>query len=122
MMSTGLPIKIGGGKRSVETKQDVQNLVFFADLCYESPSRRLRIEASHFDFSCLAGRMLYHAQGNLKVLIQDLVEAAPEAWLNHGSRVLLEGGPIRTMGYGSPEDLEREERWLLTLRALEARG
>lgn len=117
MMSTGLPIKIGGRKRSVEKTQEEQRLVFHAELYYEDPSRRLRIDASHFDFSCLEERMLYQAQGNLKLLMGDLVRAAPEAWMNHGARVLLEGRPIRTMGYSSLEDLEREARWLLTLRA-----
>ena len=118
MMSTGLPIRIGGRKRSVEKTREEQGLVFYLDLYYEGPSRRLQIDASHFAFSCLEERMLYQAQGNLKLLIRDLVQAAPEAWLNHGTRVLLEGRPIRTMGYESLEDLDREVRWLLTLRAL----
>ena len=117
MMTTGLPIKIGGRKGSVEKSQEEQSLAFFADLYYEDPSRRLQIDGSRFDFSCLGQRMLYQAQGNLKLLIGDLVQAAPEAWLNHGTQVLLEGRPIRTMGYRSLEDLEREARWLLTLRA-----
>ena len=116
MMSTGIPIKIGGRKRSVEKTQSEERLAFYADLFYEGPSRRLRIDASHFDFSCLGERMLYQAQGNLKLLVGDLVRASPEAWLDHGTRVLVEGRPIRTMGYGSLADLEREARWLLTLR------
>ena len=118
MMATGLPIKVGGRKRTVEKTREEQHLAFYTDLYYEGPARRYRIDASHFDFSCLGDRMLYHAQGNLKLLTADLVSAAPEAGLNHGARVLLEGRPIRTMGYGSLEDLEREARWLLTLRAL----
>jgi len=117
MMTTGLPIKIGGRKRTVEKTQEEQSLVFLADLHYENPSRRMLIDASNFDFSFLKERMLYQAQGNLKLLVGDLVEAAPEAWTNHGARVLLEGKPIRTMGYADVDDLEREARWLLTLRA-----
>lgn len=117
LVSTGIPVQIGGRKRSVEKMQQEQSLAFYADLVYEAPPRRLRIDASHFDFSCLGERMLYQAQGNLKLLIGDLVRTAPEAWTNHGTRVLLDGKPIRTMGYGSLEDLEREARWLLTLRA-----
>jgi len=116
MMTTGLPIKIGGRKRSVRKEREEHRLGFYVDLHYENPSRRLRIDASHFDFSCLKERMLYQAMGNLKLLAGDLVEAAPEAWLNHGARVLLEGKPIRTMGYESLGDLDREARWLLTLR------
>jgi len=118
MMSTGLPIKIGGRKRPVEKTHSEQSLAFYVDLYYDEPSRRLQIDASNFDFSCLGERMLYQAQGNLKLLTGDLVQASPEARVNHGTRVLLEGRPIRTMGYGSLEDLEREARWLLTLRAM----
>jgi len=120
MLGTGLPIKIGTGKRTVEKKHEDQSLVFFADLYYESPLRRVRIDASHFDWSCLEQRMLYQAQGNLKLLVGDIVAAAPETWTNHGTRVLLEGRPMRTMGYGSLDDLEREARWLLTLRSFGA--
>jgi len=118
LASTGLPIKIGGWKRPVEKAQKEESLAFYADLHYEGPSRRLRIDASRFDFSCLESRMLYQAQGNLKLLIGDLVQAAREAGTNHGTRVLLEGRPIRTMGYRSLQDLEREAQWLLTLRKL----
>lgn len=118
LMSTGIPVKVGGRKRPVEIGREEQSLVFFADLHYESPSRRFGIDASRFDFSCLEARMLYQAQGNLRLLIADLVGAAPEAWTNHGTRVLLEGRPIRTMGYRSREDLEREAQWLLTLRRM----
>jgi hypothetical protein len=116
MMATGLPIKIGGRKRKVQKTREEKRLAFYLDLHYENPARRLRIDASHFDFSCLEERMLYQAMGNLKLVVRDRVEAAPEAWLNHGTRVLLEGKPIRTMGYEFLEDLDREARWLLTLR------
>ncbi|MDT8368155.1 MAG: hypothetical protein RQ745_03035 [Longimicrobiales bacterium] len=116
MMTTGLPIRIGGRKRPVEKTHDEPSLVFYADLYYANPPRGVRIDASNFDFSCLETRMLYQAQGNLKLLIGDLAGAAPEAWTNHGARVLLEGRPIRTMGYATLDDLEREARWLLTLR------
>lgn len=117
MAGTGLPIKIGGRKRTVETTVEKEDLVFFADIYCETPTRRMRIEASRFDYSFLGERMLYQAQANLKALIGDIVAGAPKAWLNHGTKVLLEGRPVRTMGYGSLEDLEREARWLLTLRA-----
>ena len=115
LLTTGLPIKVGGRKRKVETTRDERTLSFHADLHYRDPSRRLRIDPSHFDFSFLGERMLYQAQGNLKLLVARLVARTPEAWLNHGARVLLEGRPVRTMGYRSMEDLDREARWLLTL-------
>lgn len=117
MMTTGLPIKVGGRKKTVQKTTHEQSLVFVADLFYEEPSKRVQIDPSHFDFSCLKGRMLYQGQGNLKLLTGDIAQAAPDAWTNHGARILLEGQPIRLMGYAGMQDLEREERWLLTLRA-----
>jgi hypothetical protein len=120
MAGTGIPLKLGGGRKKVEKTQRTEKLLFFADLIYDDPRRRHRIDASRFDFSCLGEKMLYHPQGNLKLLLTDLVEQAPDAWQNRGARILLEGLPIRTMGYRSLEDLEREERWLLTLRAMKA--
>ncbi|MGK7312701.1 MAG: hypothetical protein ACN0LA_10740 [Candidatus Longimicrobiales bacterium M2_2A_002] len=114
-MTTGLPIRVGRRKRKAEGTQEERRLVFYADLHYRDVGRRARIDASQFDFSCLGDRMVYQAQANLKLLVGDLVETAPAAWLNHGARVLLEGRPIRTMGYRSLDDLDREARWLLTL-------
>lgn len=115
MLTTGLPIKVGGRKRKVETTRHEGTLLFHLDLHFPELERRLRVDAAHFDFSCLGDRMLYQSQGNLRLLVADRVEAAPEAWVNHGTRVLLEGRPIRTMGYRSLDDLDREARWLLTL-------
>jgi hypothetical protein len=117
MLGTGLPIKIGGKARTVEKTREDQSLAFYADLFYKNPLRHVRIAAAKFDFSCLKERMLYQAQANLKLLMTDLVRAAPNAWQNHGTRVLLEGKPMTTMGYRSLADLEREARWLLTLQA-----
>lgn len=116
MMATGLPIKIGGKKRKVEKTETEQSLSFLAELHYDDPPRRFQIDPSHFDFSCLKGRMTYHGQSNLKLLLGDLVEAHPDAWQNHGAQILLEGQPVRLMGYTTHEDLDREARWLLTLR------
>jgi hypothetical protein len=103
----------------VEKTEQHQDLVFYADIFYHHPFRRLRIAAARFDFSCLKERKLYQAQANCKLLIGDLARMAPDAWRNHGTKILLEGKPMHTMGYVSLEDLEREARWLLTLRALE---
>ena len=85
------------------------------------PPRRLRVAAEHFDYSFLKERKLYQVMGNFKLLVGDLVKETSEAWQNHGTRVLLEGKPIQTMGYSTLADLERETRWLLTLQELNHR-
>jgi hypothetical protein len=121
MLTTGLPIRIGGKERTVEKTQHQSDLVFYLDVIYRSPLRRLRVDAQNFDYSFLKERKLYQVMGNFKLLVGDLVKGTPEAWQNHGTRVLLESKPIQTMGYGTLADLERETRWLLTLQQLNNR-
>ncbi len=115
LLTTGLPIHIGGKERDVEKTQRQSDLACYLDLVYRNPSRRLRVDAQKFDYSFLKERKLYQVFGNFKLLIGDVVKVAPEAWQNNGTRVLMEGKPIQTMGYTSLADLERESRWLLTL-------
>jgi hypothetical protein len=117
-LTTGLPIKVGGKERTVEKTQTQSDLVFYADLLYKDPARRLRIDALRFDYSFLKDRKVYQVFGNFKLLVADLAQGAPGAWRNHGTKILLEGKPIRMMGYETLADLERETRWLLTLQAL----
>jgi len=116
LLSTGLPIKIGGKDRLVHKTQQHSDLVFYVDLLYRDPPRRLRVDAERFDYSFLKERKLYFLMGNFKLLVGDLAQAASTSWRNHGARVLLENRPLQTMGYESLADLERETRWLLTLQ------
>jgi len=115
-LTTGLPIKIGGKEQTVEKKQQHSDLVFYLDLIYKDPLRRLRVDAQDFDYACLKERRLYHVMGNFKLLLGDLAQAAPQAWRSLGARILLEGRPVHEMGYESLSDMEREARWLLTLK------
>ncbi len=115
MLTTGLPIRIGGKERTVDKTQHQSDLMFYLDLLYKNPPRRLRVDAQKFDYSFLKERKLYSVLGNFKLLVGDVVKAAPEAWQNHGTRILMEGKPLQTMAYESLADLDRETRWLLTL-------
>jgi hypothetical protein len=116
LLTTGLPIHIGGKERTVEKTSHHSDLAFYLDLIYQNPSRRLRANAQKFDYAFLKERKLYQVFGNFKLLVGDVVKASPDAIRNHGTRVLLEGKPIQTMGYSSLEDIERECRWLLALQ------
>jgi hypothetical protein len=118
LLGTGLPIKIGGKERTVEKTQTQSDRVFYLDLLYKDPFRRLRVDALHFDYSFLKERKLYQVFGNFKLLLGDLAQAVPGAWRNHGTKILLSGSPLQKMGYESLADLERETRWLLTLQTL----
>jgi len=90
------------------------------DVLYKNPLRRLRVDAQKFDYAYLKERKLYQMFGNFKLLVGDCDEGGARGLENHGTQVLLEGKPIQTMGYGSLTDLERETRWLMTLRDIEA--
>ena len=121
LLTTGLPIKIGGKERTVEKKQEHSDLQFYLDLLYANPTRRVRVDAQNFDYSFLKERKLYQVLGNFKLLLGDAAKFALDAWQNHGTQVLLKGAPIQTMGYQTLSDLDRESRWLLTLRQLSQR-
>jgi hypothetical protein len=118
MLTTGLPIRIGGKTRVVEKTEHHSDLLFYIDVLYGSPLKRMRVDAQNFDYSFLKARKLYQVLGNFKLLVEDLTKMAPEAWQNHGSQVLLAGKPMITMGYETLADLERETLWLLTLQGL----
>lgn len=121
LLMAGIPPGFGGAKKQPPKAVEVSDLVFVLDLVFKEPARRLRIDARHFDFSCLKERMRYDALGNFKILLDDAARLAPLALLNRGAMVLLEKRPVREMGYEALSDMERECRWLLTLEALKPR-
>lgn len=113
----GVPT-FGGGSREVVKRVEESDLVFYADVVLSDPPLRLRVDAQDFDYSCLGARKGYDALGNFRTLLMVVGDAAPAAVKNKGCRYLLDGKPVRETGYEGLADLEREERWLLTLRAL----
>ena len=116
-MATGMPLNLfGGGKKEVEKTLSSSELLFYLDVYLSEPPRRLRVNAQDFDFSCLGERKGYDAAGNFRRLLESKAPLA--AALNVGARGLLDGRPVRELGYESLDDLEREARWLLTLIAL----
>lgn len=117
-LMTGMPTSLGLGPKPVERKGEVTDQAYVVDLFFKDPARRVRIEGGRFDFSCLGARKGYNILANVKVLVGMLSAAAPAAALNRGARVMVEGRPLREMGYDTLADLERESRWRLTLAAL----
>lgn len=118
MLATGIPIKVGAKKKETLKAVEQSDLVYYLDLCQLEPACRLRIDAQHFDFSCLKERMDYNIFGNFKTLISQAAQRTPGALKNKGALVILENKPIASMGYESLKDLEKESRWLLTLKIL----
>jgi hypothetical protein len=88
------------------------------DIILTAPSRRLRVLSGDFDYSCLREEKTYDSLSNFRILARRLAALWPEAGRNRGLRFILEGKPQRDMGYDCLADLERESRWLMTLRAL----
>ncbi len=118
LLIAGIPTGFGGGQREVVKQVAESDLFYYADLVLKDPSEKLRVDAQAFDYSCLGARKTYGASVNFRTLLELLSDAAPSAALNRGCRYLLAGKPVRETGYEGLEDLEREEKWLLTLRAL----
>lgn len=121
-LMTGMPTSLGMGPKPVERKTETTDQVYVVDLVLKDPAERVRIEARRFDFSCLGARKGYNLLANVKVLVGVLAQAAPRAALGRGSRIMLDGRPLREMGYDGLGDLERESRWRLTLAALTPPG
>lgn len=116
-LATGLPPSLtGAAKKEVERRVETSEVVHYADFVFGE--RRLRVDAQDFDFSGLGARMAYDAPSNLKRLVLLALEARPQTPRAEGAAVLEEGRPLRDMPYADLSELEREERWLWTLRAL----
>lgn len=120
LFAVGIPLP-GPGARSVKKTVESADLACVLDLIYEKPARRLRVDARSFDFSCLGARKAYDAGTNFRRLAAELAALAGDGRINRGARILRDGRPTREMGYEALADLEREERWLLALRALKPR-
>ncbi len=115
MMATGLPIRIGPKKQTIEKKASVSELLLFLALVCTDPKQFFVMAADQFNFTALKERMLYNAMGNFKIVIADFLKAAPTARQSRGTRILQQNQPLVTMGYESLANLERECRWLNTL-------
>ena len=115
-MAAGIPMM--GGKKEVTRVVETRDRALTLDLLFLSPSRRLRSEARAFDYSMLGPKMAHAAEVNFGVLVGEIAARAPAALRGKGTRGFLhKTGDWR---YDSVADLEREERWLLTLSALKA--
>lgn len=115
LMTTGIPLPIGKTE-TVKKIEKKSNSLFYADLIFKNPARRLRINAQEFNYSYLKERMSYAVFNNFKLFLSDLAAFAPGARRNLGAKCILEGHPLHTLNYGSLEDLDRESRWLMSIR------
>lgn len=92
----------------------------FIDLLFVAPARRLRILAEGFDYAALGPGMSYSAELNFRKLAAELCARAPSALRSKGARGVLAKAPSGALDYESFDDVQREERWLSALLALEA--
>ncbi|MCM2304001.1 MAG: hypothetical protein NDJ72_04820 [Elusimicrobia bacterium] len=116
-LATGLPLMGAKGK----TRQVVEERrTPFIDLVFASPARRVRLLAAEFDYAALGPRMSYSAELNFRALAAELASRAPAALRSRGARALLAKAPSGELDYESFDDVQREERWLSALSALEA--
>ncbi len=117
-MATGIPLM--GSKKEVKRVVETRDRALTLDLLFVGPARRIRVEAQAFDYSLLGSKMGYGAEMNFQILLAELAARAPGALRGQGTRALLARRPAGESRYESLDDLEREERWLLTLASLRA--
>jgi hypothetical protein len=117
-MATGLPLM--KGKAQVKRTVEVRDRALMLDLLFVEPGRRLRVDSRAFDYSLLGARMGYGAETNFLALVAELADRAPRALRGKGTRAMLARRPAAESRYESLDDLEREERWLLSLSVLRA--
>lgn len=115
MMSTGLPIHLGGKERIVEKTTTQTDRLFYMDLLLDNPVAHYRIASHDFDYAHLKEKKSFQSFANYRQMILDLAAASPQAMLNHGVRVLRANRPIAEMLYASLAEYERELRWRLQL-------
>jgi hypothetical protein len=116
-LATGLPLMGAKEKtRQVAEKRRVP----FIEMLFAAPARRVRILAAEFDYAALGAKMSYSAELNFRTLAAELSARAPGALRGKGARAILAKAPSGELDYDSFEDVQREERWLSALSALEA--
>ena len=116
-MATGLPL-MGGKEKSRQVVEERRTP--FIEMLFVAPARRVRILAAEFDYTALGAKMSYSAELNFRALVSELAANAPGALRAKGVRAILSKAPSGELAYESFEDVQREERWLLALAALEA--
>jgi hypothetical protein len=117
-LATGIPMM----KRSEQKTRVVESRdrSLAVDLLFVEPSRRVRVNALGFDYGVLGEKKSYASELNFMALLNELRARAPKALLGRGTRALLSRRPAAESAYESEADLEREERWLLSLCVLQA--
>jgi hypothetical protein len=116
-LATGLPLM--GGKTKTRAVPE-ERRCSFVELVFATPWRRVRVLASEFDYAALGPKMGYSAELNFRTLVSELAANAPRALRSRGTRAILAKAPSGELSYESFEDVQREERWLLALSALDA--
>jgi hypothetical protein len=110
MLTTGIPIGMGGSKESKKTVTETEWLLFL-DLFAEG--KRWRLVSAGFDFSGLGADKGAAGPDNLRRLLSMFQRHAPQALLGRGAREWVAGRPFSV--YDEEADLDRESRWLLAL-------
>lgn len=71
------------------------------------PLRGFRIDHKRMNYEYLGTRKTDSATANFRVLIDDVISRAPEAYLPPATRAFLEHGPVTNYSFNSPEALKR---------------
>jgi len=121
-MTTGLPIPLGRAKEV--TKKVMETIVTnYLELIIYPPAPgqtplRLKMNQDNIDYSYLAARREYSSPGNFRLVLEDIDKYAVKALRNHVFYSIIKKEPASLSRYEDYRYLEKELRWLMTLRQM----
>ena len=113
-LTTGIPLGFGGKSKEVRKEIRQTELTFLLDII--STDERLRINSDKFDYTCLGKKKEYSSQLNFRVLLEELASFALKAEKNQGAQAILAKQPLNMLPYKTEKHLEKECRWMLTIK------
>jgi len=116
LLTTGIPLPIGGKDKIVEKTVSQTELNFSLTIITSDPSAHYLIPADNIDYSFLKERKTFTVMGNFKTVLGDVLSKATRAKRSRGTQILQSSQPVSSMGYESYPDVERECRWLFLLK------
>ena len=111
---TALAIQHERSKVREVTKERTESNCYL-DLIAGGDHDSIRILGDSFDYSCLGSKMAHNTLVNFKTLALDIAKFLTNTIKNQGMRAMETQAVTQGMKYGSLNDFENEELWLMQL-------
>lgn len=104
-------------------KKNTEEEILLLDIFSGSPQKKhYRIQHNAFNYDYLGPRVKMNATENFRLLVEDLVGYAKQAYGNRGVNAYLSGDDPKKMDYSDLDHFDKENLWLLQLICLQGTG